>query len=35
MKKLKFVDIPKCKKCGKNPVRYYEEGYYKTKYYAD
>jgi len=30
-----FINIPKCDKCGRHPVKYFEEKFIKTIYYAD
>jgi hypothetical protein len=35
MKLCKFYDIPRCKKCGKYPIKYFEEAINKKSYHAD
>jgi hypothetical protein len=35
LKLCKYYDIPRCKKCGKYPIKYFEEGFKKTSYSAD
>jgi Leucine-rich repeat (LRR) protein len=35
MKLCKYTDIPKCKICGKHPIKYYEECINKNTYKAD
>jgi len=35
MKISRYYNIPKCKICGKHPIKYYEESIYKQTYSAD